>query len=166
VRRLTGIAFRPHLLSSTSLDAPAPFLHDVAGMAWHRFLDHTSEITLHVGAADWPGLLVEAGLGLAELQLRGAPSEADGDWRLLEVSSHDREALLVDWLNEIVYLAETGLWVPQEIEIQEASEAHLKARARGVTVEAPPSLVKAATFHDLHVRHLPEGLEAEIILDV
>jgi SHS2 domain-containing protein len=135
-------------------------------MAWHRFLDHTSEITLHVGAADWPGLLAEAGRGLAELLLRGAAPEADGDWRPLEVSSHDREALLVDWLNEILYVAETALWVAQEIEIQESSDTHLKARARGVTVEAPPSLVKAATFHDLHVRDLPEGLEAEVILDV
>ena len=156
----------------SSLCRRALILHELAGMAWHRFLDHTSEITLHVGAADWPGLLAEAGRGLAELLLRGAVSEGaavapeDTDWRSLDVSSHDRESLLVDWLNEILYVAETGLWVPQEIEIEESSDAHLKARARGVTVEVPPSLVKAATFHDLHVRDLPEGLEAEVILDV
>jgi SHS2 domain-containing protein len=136
------------------------------GMAWHRFLDHTSEITLHVGAEDWPGLLAEAGRGLAELLLRGAAPEMTGEWRLLEVSSHDRESLLVDWLNEILYIAETDLWVPQEIEVEESSDAHLKARARGMTVEVSPSLVKAATFHDLHVRDVPEGLEAEVILDV
>jgi SHS2 domain-containing protein len=138
-------------------------------MAWHRFLDHTSEITLHVGAEGWPALLAEAGLGLAELLLRGAAAAPDLEntgWRPLEVASHDRESLLVDWLNELVYLAETGLWVPQEIEIGEASETHLKARARGVTVEEAPSLVKAATFHGLHVRDLPDGLEAEVILDV
>lgn len=135
-------------------------------MASHRFLDHTSEITLHVGAADWSGLLAEAGRGLAELLLRGTTRPVAGEWRSLEVSSHDREALLVDWLNEILYVAETGLWVPQEIEIEESSDAHLKARARGVTVEVSPSLVKAATFHDLHVRDVPEGLEAEVILDV
>ncbi len=137
-------------------------------MAWHRFLDHTSEITLHVGAADWPGLLAEAGRGLAELLLRGAAPVVDpaADWRPLEVASHDRESLLVDWLNEILYVAETGLWIPVEIEVEAVSEIHLKARARGVTVEEPPSLVKAATFHDLHVRDLPEGLDAEVILDV
>ena len=136
------------------------------GMAWHRFLDHTSEITLHVGAADWPGLLAEAGLGLTELLLRGAARTGDEEWRSLEVSSHDRESLLVDWLNEIVFIAETGLWIPVEIEIEDVSENHLKARARGVAVEEPPSLVKAATFHDLYVRDLPEGLDAEVILDV
>jgi SHS2 domain-containing protein len=35
-----------------------------------------------------------------------------------------------------------------------------------VAVEEAPSLVKAATFHELRVRDLPEGLEAEVILDV
>ncbi len=135
-------------------------------MAWHRFLDHTSEITLHVGAADWSGLLAEAGRGLAELLLRGAASTPDGEWRSLEVTSHDRESLLVDWLNEIVFIAETSLWVPLEIEIEDVSKNHLKARARGVAVEVPPSLVKAATFHDLHVRDLPEGLDVEVILDI
>ena len=135
-------------------------------MAWHRFLDHTSEITLHVGAASWPGLLAQAGRGLAELLLRGTPAASDGDWRPLEVLSHDREALLVDWLNEILYVAETSLWVAVDFEIDDASEAHLKARARGMPVEEPPSLVKAATFHGLHVRDLPDGLEAEVILDI
>lgn len=146
---------------------PAPILQVLPGMAWHRFLDHTSEITLHVGAPDWPGLLAQAGKGLTELLLRGAAAEpSDDDWRPLEVDSHDREALLVDWLNEIVYVAETGLWVPLDIEVPEASDTHLKARARGVTVDHPPTLVKAATFHGLHVRDVPEGLEAEVILDV
>lgn len=135
-------------------------------MAWHRFLDHTSEITLHVGAADWPGLLAQAGRGLAELLLRGAAPAVDGDWQVLEVSSHDRESLLVDWLNEILYIAETALWVAVEFEVDEVSDTYLKARARGVTVGESPSLVKAATFHELHVRELPEGLEAEVILDI
>jgi SHS2 domain-containing protein len=145
----------------------APILQAPSGMTWHRFLDHTSEITLHVGAADWPGLLAQAGKGLTELLLRGVAAEpSDDDWRSLEVSSHDRESLLVDWLNEIVYVAETGLWVPLDIEVSEASDTHLKARARGVTVDDAPTLVKAATFHGLHVRAVPDGLEAEVILDV
>ncbi|HBL25521.1 MAG TPA: protein archease [Acidobacteria bacterium] len=135
-------------------------------MAWHRFLDHTSEIILHVGAADWPGLLAVAGKGLAELLLRGARPAPDPAERVLEVVAHDRESLLVDWLNEIVYLAETAFWVPQEILIEEASDSRLRARARGVRVETAPSLVKAATFHGLQVRPSVEGLEAEVILDV
>jgi SHS2 domain-containing protein len=134
--------------------------------AWHRFLDHTSEVELQVGADDLPGLLQEAGEALGELILRGSPAEAGGDERTIRVTSHDREALLVDWLNEIIYLAEVEGWVPAEIEMTEASPTCAVARGLGAPLPAAGSAVKAATFHGLRIRDLPEGLEAEVILDV
>jgi SHS2 domain-containing protein len=135
-------------------------------MASHRFVDHTSEIGLQVRAATFPELLAEAGRGLARLLLRDRPAEAAGEAREIEVSSHDREALLVDWLNELIFEAEVRLWVPLEFEVMEASDTHVRVRARGAEVEVPPSIVKAATFHGLQVMETPEGLEAEVILDV
>jgi SHS2 domain-containing protein len=134
--------------------------------AWHRFLDHTSEVELQVGAEDLAELLREAGEALGELILRGSPAEADGEERTLQVTAHDREALLVDWLNEIIYLAEVEGWVPAEIEVREASSTGVVARGRGAPLPAAGSAVKAATFHGLHIRDLPDGLEAEVILDV
>jgi SHS2 domain-containing protein len=134
--------------------------------AWHRFLDHTSEVELQVGAPDFPGLLAEAGRALSGMILRGAPATAAGEPRTIEVGSHDREALLVDWLNEILYLAEVDLWTPVEIEVAEASPTHLVAHGRGVSLADASSQVKAATFHGLRIRDLSHGLEAEVILDV
>jgi len=134
--------------------------------ASHRFVDHTSEIGLQVQAATFGELLAEAARGLARLMLREAPAEAAGETRDFEVSAHDREALLVDWLNEILFVAETGLWIPLEIEVLEASDTRIRARARGVTVELSPSMVKAATFHGLEVVETADGLSAEVILDV
>src|SRR6185503_16264316 len=104
--------------------------------------------------------------GLARLLLRDVSMEPAGEARELEVSSHDREALLVDWLNELLFVAETGLWVPLEFEVLEVSGTRVRARARGTTVEAPPSIVKAATFHGLEVRETADGFTAEVILDV
>jgi SHS2 domain-containing protein len=132
----------------------------------HCFVDHTSEIGLRVRAASFPELLTEAGRGLARLLLREVPAEAAGEAREIEVSSHDREALLVDWLNELLFEAEVRLWVALDFEVLEASDTHIRARARGTEVEVPPSIVKAATFHGLQVLETPEGLEAEVILDV
>ena len=137
----------------------------MAGPA-HRFVDHTSEIGLQVRAASFGELLAEAARGLASLMLREVPAEAAGEAREIEVSAHDRESLLVDWLNEILYVAETGLWIPLEIEVLEASDTRLRARARGVDVEVSPSMVKAATFHGLEVVETAEGVSAEVILDV
>ena len=134
--------------------------------ASHAFVDHTSEIGLQVRAGSFPELLAEAGRGLARLMLREVPAEAEGEAREIEVSAHDRESLLVDWLNEILYIAETGLWIPLEIELLEATDTRLRVRARGVTVEVSPSLVKAATFHGLEVVETADGVSAEVILDV
>jgi SHS2 domain-containing protein len=78
----------------------------------------------------------------------------------------DREALLVDWLNEILFLAEVERWVAVEFDILETSSERLKASARGVPVEEPPTLVKAATFHGLAVEERDGGLQAEVIFDV
>ncbi len=133
---------------------------------WHQWLDHTSEVQLEVGAESLAGLMVEAGRALAILLLRGIAPEPAGAARTLEVSSVDREALLVDWLNEIVFLAEVERWVAVEFDILEVSPVHLKARARGVPVDDPPALVKAATFHGLVVEERAGGLQAEVIFDV
>jgi SHS2 domain-containing protein len=133
---------------------------------WHRWLDHTSEVQLQVGAESLGGLAAEAGRALGRLLLRGAAAEPAGPARELEVSSVDREALLVDWLNEILFVAETQLWVPVEIDVQQASATRLRAAARGVAVQEPPSNVKAATFHGLRVEERPGGLQAEVIFDV
>ena len=133
---------------------------------WHAWLDHTSEVQLQVGAESLAGLAAEAGRALGILLLRGAAPEPAGEARTLEVSSVDREALLVDWLNEILFLAEVELWVAVEFDVLEVSAVHLKASARGVPVDDPPALVKAATFHGLAVEERDGGLHAEVIFDV
>ncbi|HEX9611748.1 MAG TPA: archease [Gemmatimonadales bacterium] len=74
--------------------------------------------------------------------------------------------MLVDWLNELVFLAETERWVPVEFEILEATDVTVRARARGVRTEEAPSRVEAATFHGLEVTAGPQGFEAEVVLDV
>jgi SHS2 domain-containing protein len=134
--------------------------------AWHRFLDHTSEVQLEVGAPDLAGLFAEAARALARLLLRGATGEPAGPARRLVVESADREALLVDWLNEVLYVAETERWVPAEFEVGAITDTRIEARARGVEVDEAPALVKAATLHGLRIEETDGGLRAEVIFDV
>ena len=132
----------------------------------HRFVDHTSEVGLEVRAGSFGELLAESARGLASLLLREVSAEASGETREFEVSSHDREALLVDWLNELLFEAEVRLWIPLEFEMLDVSDTRVRARARGIEVDLAPSIVKAATFHGLQVRETADGFEAEVIFDV
>ncbi len=142
--------------------------------ASHEFFDHTSELGLRIRASSFAELLAEAARGLGKLMLRGRPSSSSGPWYALEVNATDREALLVDWLNELIFRAEVERWIAVEIEIVAATDTMLSARARGVAVDEAPALVKAATHHGLVVRHVGGGegggggddVEAEVVLDV
>jgi SHS2 domain-containing protein len=132
----------------------------------HEVADHASEVQLRLRAGSLGELLAEAGRALAVIQLGGTARPATGPWRQIEVSSPDRASLLADWLNELVFLAETERWVATDFGIELADERSVRARVRGVDVESVPGLVKAATLHGLRMEDVPGGMEGEVILDV
>jgi SHS2 domain-containing protein len=80
------------------------------------------------------------------------------------------EALLVDWLNDLIYLFEARGVVCRRFSFGSWSETAYAAEAFGEPADesrhATRDLVKAATYHGLVVRRTEEGLEARVILDV
>jgi SHS2 domain-containing protein len=135
-------------------------------LPFHERRDHTSEVELHLRAGSLGDLLAEAGRALAEVELIGADCVLGGPVRTIRVSSSDRDALLVDWLNELIFLADIDRWVAMDFSIDLVKNTEVRARASGVTLEWGLSRVKAATFHGLRVEDIPGGLEARVILDV
>lgn len=131
-----------------------------------ELLEHTAEVRLRVRAPSFAALVAEAGRAVARLALGREPPPPQPRYRELDVRSPDRDALLVDWLNELIWLAETERWVATEFEVRMATDTELQVRLRGVPVEEAPARIKAATFHGLKVTPIAEGLEAEIVLDV
>lgn len=131
-----------------------------------EFVEHPGEVRLRLRAATLADLAIVAGRVLAELELGRAPGPAAGAWREVVVTGRDREAVLVHWLNELIYLAEADRWVGVEFALDRATETEFRMRVRGVSVEEAPSRVKAATFHGLQIASVADGLEAEVVLDV
>jgi SHS2 domain-containing protein len=133
--------------------------------AWHRTVDHVSELQLELGAPSWRALLEEAVRALGQELGRGSPAGAVVESRRLEVDAHDREALLVDLLNEVLFLAETARWVPTEATVVEAGATRAVALVVGFKVEEAPCSVKAATLHGLEVVEHDGRWTAKVILD-
>lgn len=146
--------------------APKQGLRSAAQAPGHELVDHTSEITVRIRAPTYAELIGEATRAFAELvpaSLRGRANESPRD---LRVEGVDKTALLVQWLNEIVYLCEVEHWLPTEVDLIETKGSVLRVRARGVPLEGPFAFVKAATLHRAAVDERPEGLVAEVTLDV
>lgn len=129
-------------------------------------VEHPGEVRLRLRAATHAELAEVAGQALAELELGQSPGPARGAWREVVVSGRDREAVLVHWLNELIYLAETERWVGVEFAANRMTETELHMRVRGVTVDEAPARVKAATFHGLRIAAVTDGVEADVVLDV
>lgn len=75
-----------------------------------------------------------------------------GAIRKIEITSTDAETLLVDFLNEILYLSETRKEAYQEIEFTFLKDNELKASIKGKKVKSFARHIKAATYHDLKIR--------------
>jgi SHS2 domain-containing protein len=129
-------------------------------------IEHPGEVRVRLRAASFGDLAAIAGATLAELQLRRPPPAAGYNRREITTPGRDREALLVNWLNELIYLAETERWVGTEFTPTREADTELVMRARGVTVETAPSHVKAATFHGLRILPTSSGVAADLVLDV
>ncbi|MBI2896568.1 MAG: archease [Deltaproteobacteria bacterium] len=110
-------------------------------------------------------LFAEAGRALAEVMGQpGAPSRMEP--QRIAVQASDREALLVEWLNELVFRSErTGELFP-DLTVDEITDRALRATIRGSEVRESRSQVKAATFHALRIEEGPTGLTATVVLDV
>lgn len=131
-------------------------------------LEHPGEVRLRLRASSFGELAATAGRALAELELkRVPPTAAAADvWREVTVAGRDRAALLVNWLNELIYLAETERWVGTEFALVRETPTGLAMRVKGITVDRAPSQVKAATFHGLRIAASDTGVQAEVVLDV
>jgi riboflavin kinase/FMN adenylyltransferase len=148
----------------------------------YREIEHTADRALRVWADSLADLFVGASRGMYSLM-----ADLDGlvavDWREIRLESLDREALLVDWLNELLFLTEMEglLFVDCRIEsltdvtsaapgderLAEGLERmSLVARVGGAPEGVTKAYIKAATFHNLEVVHDERGWFTQITFDV
>lgn len=133
----------------------------------HWLEDHTAEVRLAVLAPTLESLFVEAGRAIAELAVGEAPlPPPEGDPVSISIDSVDLDALLVDWLNELVYHTEVDQKAYVELVIDAISPTRLDARVRGAAFPDLRPLVKAATLHDVHVTEDSNGFSVRVVLDI
>lgn len=130
-----------------------------------RELNHTADLAIEVWGDDFAGLLAHA--AEAVFAMEGLPDEG-GERVLHEVTVHapDRETLLVDWLNELLFLSETLGEVYTTFDVRLVGDGALSARVAGCKGNPTKRRIKAATFYDLRVICNAERCEARIVFDV
>jgi SHS2 domain-containing protein len=128
----------------------------------HRFVEHTGEVELELEARTEEGVFVEAAAAFRELL---HADEGEGEQREIELSAADRALLLVEWVNELVFLAEVEGFVPVRVSSFELAPGRLRATVEG-HLSRVPHLVKAVTLNNLSLRRTDDRWHGRLVLDV
>ncbi len=137
----------------------------MAGGLQFREVEHTADRAFTVRGRDLAELFALAARALCAIQ--GQPTNTQETVsREVEVSGVDREALLVNWLNEILYLQDINKESYSRFQVIAISETVLRASLHGEPNASIRRSIKAVTFHGLKIEWLPDGWEATIVVDV
>ena len=129
-------------------------------------IEHTADWALRVRGAGLRELLSHAARGMSSLLVPDLASIPADVRRQVELDALDVESLLVEWLGELAYWAESELLVFREYDLAEVSPTHLRATLRGGRVPGLQKHIKAVTYHNLKIIATERGLETTVVFDV
>jgi len=128
-------------------------------------IEHTADLAIKAYGRDMKELFANAACGM--FALMAEPSlEEPIHRREVSLEAMDYEGLLVDWLNELIYLHEVERETYSQFAIKTISPTKLKAHVIGGPTKRKTKAIKAATFHDLKIEETANGLVATIVFDV
>jgi SHS2 domain-containing protein len=130
-------------------------------------IEHPADLALRVWGRDLPSLFTHAAQGMFHLMRYGpSPVEATPMTHDIALEADDLETLLVDWLGELLYLADREAAHLGRFEVVSLEQATLRALAHGEAPRYPGRSIKAVTYADLAIRPVAGGYETIVTFDV
>ena len=135
----------------------------------YEIIDHTADVGIIAYGADVKELFSNAALALFSLITE--PERIEAKLHLdLEVHSEGRDSLLVEWLNELIYLFDVKHILFNRFDIESLTHNDLKATCYGEDFDPMKHRiktgVKAATYHMLRLEKNGGGYKSQIIFDI
>ncbi len=134
-----------------------------------EIIDHTADIGIMAYGADIKELFSNAALALFSLITE--PESIERKFHLdLDVRSDNIDTLVIEWLNELIYLFDVKHILFNRFDIRSLTNNRLKATCYGEhfnTVKHTIKVgVKAATYHMLKLDKNDDGFKVRVILDI
>ena len=134
-----------------------------------EIIDHTADIGIVAFGADIKQVFANAALGLFTLMADTDDFKEDVE-RELKLSAEDVEVLLVEWLNELIYIFDVEHIFFKRFEVDEITSTQIKARCFGEKIKTSQHKlkreIKAATYHMLKINKEDAGYKVQVIFDI
>lgn len=129
----------------------------------------TADVGVEAKGSDLSQVFEMAGLGLSHLTV-GLETFPESKTIRLRLVSEDLESLLVNWLNELIYIRDTIGFVGKRFSVKIPKEGELQAEICGGELDPKTQEmkleVKAATRHRLEIGGSEDAYTARIIFDI
>ncbi len=129
-------------------------------------LHHTADLKIKVFGKTKKELFQNALFGMVE-NLKPKLKNKQKTKQKVEVKSFDRQTLLVDFLNEILYLSQANKEVYNEIKFKKLTDNELEVEVIGQKIKSLEKEIKAVTYHGLTIyQKKDKNWEAVILFDI
>jgi SHS2 domain-containing protein len=131
-------------------------------------IEHTADIGIIARGSGLPALFSNAASGMLSLLIEADTLRQDVT-REISLEAGDMETLMVQWLNELLYITYTEKLVLHKFDIV-IDENRLAASCKGQEIELNSHIfkreIKAATYHNLRIVERDGEYSAQIIFDI
>ena len=135
------------------------------GVAYEE-IEHTADCALKIYGTGLKELLLNAAGGMNSLLNPVNDTSSRPEKKSVSFKAIDGESLLVEWLSELAYWAETEMLVFHEFDLLSVSPTHLEAIIYGSRAKQLEKHIKAVTYHNLKIIQTDGGLTATVVFDV
>lgn len=128
---------------------------------------HTADIAVEATGETLPRTFEAAASGLSAAHCESIP--ATGDRFEMSVAAESLEALLFDYLDELIYQRDVRGVLPTDhrVTIPETDRPSLEASARGVPLsDVDAREIKAVTYSEMALERVDQGWRAYVVFDV
>ena len=130
-----------------------------------RELDHTADLAIQVYGSDLEELFTVSAQGLFALAFEPGSRQATRQFTV-KLSAPDVETLLIDWLNELLYLSEKHNAFFSGFNFHAINTTSLSAGVEAVSIHSIKQYIKAATFHNIVITQQSDGFHTEVVFDI
>ena len=136
-------------------------------MRAYKILEHKADLKIKVWGNDLSDLFKNAAYAMYAA-MDGSLSTPDYKLQNIKVSGQDYESLLINFLNELLYLSDVNnrMYKVESVEIVEDEKIKLKAALSPFSPPPSEIEIKGATYHNLKIKKMDAGFETTIVFDI
>lgn len=131
-----------------------------------EFLEHTADIKFRAFGKDVEEVFENVVLAISEIISRENEIKSKNK-KQIEVEGHDKESLLYNFIEELLYLLEVEKFVVSNAKVS-IKDDKLEAYIYGDYVKNYKNLdhIKSPTYHEMYVKKIKNGWGAQVVVDV